>query len=80
MPISLYEPATINSKVARSKSLINGLITNLPSILATRTSEIGPLNGISETARAADAAKPAKASGIISLSAEIKVIITCVSA
>ena len=31
---------------------------------ATRTSEIGPLKGISDTARAADAARPARASGM----------------
>ena len=51
-------------------------MTNFPSILATLTSEIGPLKGISETARAADAAKPAKQSGIMFVSAEIKEIIT----
>ena len=43
-----------------------GLITHFPSILAILTSEIGPLNGISETANAADAAKQANASGVVS--------------
>ena len=46
---------------------------------ATRTSEIGPLKGISETAIAADAASPAKLSGMCSVSAEIKDTTTCVS-
>ena len=40
-----------------------GLITNWPSIRATRTSEIGPPKGMSETANAAEAANPANASG-----------------
>ena len=62
------EPATINSKEAFAKSTGLGLMTNFPSILATRTSEIGPLNGISDTAKAADAARPASASGSTSSS------------
>jgi hypothetical protein len=48
---------------------------NLPSIFATLTSEIGPLKGISETASAADAAKPARQSGRTSSSADIKVML-----
>jgi len=47
---------------------------------ATRHSEIGPLNGISETANAAEAANPARESGMVSLSPEIKVTVTKVSA
>ena len=47
---------------------------------ATLTSEIGPPNGTSDTASAADAARPANASGIISLSAEIKLTVTKTSA
>ena len=50
-----------------------------PSFLAILTSETGPLNGMSETAKAAEAAKQAKASGIFSFSDEINWIITCVS-
>ena len=42
-----------------------------PSFLAILTSETGPLNGMSETAKAAEAAKQAKASGIFSFSDEI---------
>src|ERR1700712_1002830 len=80
MLTSCSEPATINSRVAVCNWLKVGLITNLPSTLATRTSDIGPLNGISEQDNAADAAKPAKQSGMISLSADINDIITCVSA
>jgi polyribonucleotide nucleotidyltransferase len=53
---------------------------NFLFILATRTSDIGPLNGMSDTARAADAASPARASGIISISAETRLIVTKVSA
>ena len=56
-----------------------GLMTNLPSTLATRTSEIISLIGISETASAADAAKQANASGIISGSEDINVTKTCTS-
>ena len=37
---------------------------NCPLIRPTRTSDIGPSKGISETAKQAEAAKPAKASGI----------------
>ncbi len=44
----------------------DGLITHSLLILATRTSEIGPLKGISETANAAEAAKAASASGCAS--------------
>ena len=53
---------------------------NEPLIRPTRTSEIGPLKGMSETANAADAAKPANASGISSPSAETNRIFTNVSA
>ena len=47
---------------------------------ATRTSEIGPLKGTSETASAAEAANPANASGISMPSAEKSVTVTKVSA
>ncbi|OQA49550.1 MAG: hypothetical protein BWY47_00717 [Bacteroidetes bacterium ADurb.Bin302] len=72
--------ATMMSRSAFSNCSKVGLITNFPSIRATRTSEIGPLNGISLTAIAADAAKPANASGISSPSAEYIVTFTNVSA
>ncbi len=48
--------AAISSKV--------GLITKSPFTLPTLTSDIGPLNGISDTAIADDAAKPTSASGL----------------
>ncbi len=62
--------ATIISISAPSSASNVGFTTNSPLIRATRTSEIGPLNGISDTARAADAARPANASGISVPSAE----------
>ena len=61
-------------------SLKLGLILNSPLILATRTSEIGPSNGMSLTASADDAARPASASGWISFSAEIRFTFTNTSA
>ena len=57
-----------------------GLMTNSPLIRATRTSEIGPLKGISETARAAEAASPANASGMSTPSAEKRMMFTYTSA
>ena len=57
-----------------------GLIIILPSMRATRTSEIGPLKGMSDTISAADAAKPAMASGMLLLSELIIWIITWVPA
>ena len=56
-------PATINSMSACSISAVKGLIINFPLARITRTSEIGPLKGISEIDKAAEAANPAKASG-----------------
>ena len=47
--------------------------------MATLTSLIISLMGMSETANAAEAAKQAKASGITSASLEIKEINTCTS-
>ena len=61
--IFLAVAPTINSRSAFSKALKPGLMQYSPLILATLTSEIGPLKGISETARAAAAASPASASG-----------------
>ena len=71
---------TIKSISAFASSSKVGFILNCPSIRATRTSEIGPLKGISETANAAEAAKPANASGISLPSDENKIIFTNVSA
>ena len=64
-------PATIRSISASSSSERNGLMMNSSFTLATLTSEIGPLNGISLTAIQALAAKPTKLSGITSSSADI---------
>ena len=72
--------ATIISRSAFSNCSNVGFTTNSPSMRATRTSEIGPLNGISETAIAAEAARPASASGISTPSAEYSVTFTKVSA
>jgi len=47
---------------------------------ATRTSEMGEVNGMSDTAMAAEAANPARQSGSNSLSWLIRYTKTCVSA
>ena len=52
---------------------------NSPSIRPTRTSEIGPLNGMSLIISAADAPITASMSGSFSMSYEYTVAITCVS-
>ena len=57
-------PAIIQSISEASISSNVGLMINSPSILPTRTSDIGPLKGMSETAIAVDAANPTKASGL----------------
>ena len=77
--LSIVAP-TMMSRSASAFCENVGLITNSPLIRDTRTSEIGPPNGTSETASAADAASPASASGMISLSAEIKLTVTNTSA
>ena len=51
-----------------------------PSMRATRTSEIGPPKGMSETASADDAASPASASGISTPSDESRMTLTYTSA
>ena len=73
-------PATMMSMSAISNSERKGLMTNSPLTRATRTSDIGPSKGTSDTAMAALAAKPAKLSGSTSLSALINWIMTCVPA
>ena len=65
---------------ALSNSSNVGFTLNCPSMRATLTSEIGPLKGISETASAAEAAKPANASGISFPSDEKSITLTNVSA
>ena len=77
--LSIVAP-TMMSMSARVFSLKVGLITSLPSIRATRTSEIGPPKGMSDTARAAEAASPASASGWMSRSAEMRFTVTNTSA
>ena len=69
--------------MSRSHSGISeklGLMAYSPLRRTTRTSEIGPPNGMSDTASAADAASPASASGWMSLSAEMSVTVTYTSA
>ena len=68
--------AIIKSISAVSNSVREGFTINTPFTLATRTSEITSLIGISDTANAALAAKQANASGITSLSEEINEINT----
>ncbi len=74
--ISSISPSTIITESAEAPTIISrsafsscsklGLITSSPSIRATLTSEIGVSKGMSETWIAAEAAKPARASGITS--------------
>jgi len=71
--------ATMISRSSNSRSEIEGFNINWPSLRPTLTSEIGPLNGMSETDIAAEAANAAIASGIVFLSPDISEIITCVS-
>ena len=56
-----------------------GLATKLPSTLPTLTVDIGPLKGMSDIVRAAEAPMPARTSAIFCPSLDIAVIITCVS-
>ena len=53
-----------------------GLMQYSPLMRATRTSEIGPPKGMSDTASEAEAARPASASGWMSLSAEMRLTVT----
>ena len=78
--ISLAVPATIKSISASFASVMLGLTMKVPLILQTRTSETGPLNGISEMLTAADAARQARLSGETSISAEINVTAIWISA
>ena len=62
--IESLEAPIIISMSDNSNCALLGLMINLPSTLATRTSEINVENGRSDKAKAAEAANPAKASGI----------------
>ena len=64
MFMSFIVPAITISISEIAISAIVGFKIYSPSTRPTRTSDIGPLNGISETAIAAEAAKPHKASGL----------------
>ena len=65
---------------AELRSSEEGFITYFPLILATLTSEIGPLKGMSDIAIAVDAASAASASGFTFSSWEFSDIIICTSA
>ena len=56
--------ATTKSMSAFSRSSFFGLMIQLPLFLTILVSETGPLNGMSETDKAADAARHASASGV----------------
>ena len=64
MFMSFIVPAITISISEIAISVIVGFKIYSPSTRPTRTSDIGPLNGISDTAIAAEAAKPHKASGL----------------
>ena len=68
--LSADAPITI-SMSASSSCAEDGFTINLPFTRPTLTSEIGPLNGISEIAKAADAPNPANPSGDTLTSCEI---------
>ena len=69
-------PAIIISISASAISSFVGLTTNSPLIFATLASATAAINGISETIIAADAAKQAKASGIVSPSLDSNLSVT----
>ena len=80
MQMSFSDAATMRSRVADLSCEVGGLTMYSPLILATRTSEMGPLKGISVIIKADEAAKAANASGKTSASAEIRNTFTWVSA
>ena len=61
---SLEAPTIMSSSTPLCKVSQLGLMLRTPSFLITLTSEKGPLKGISVIATAAEAASPAKESGI----------------
>ena len=77
--IAFDAPGNGSSISEFSNSLRVGFTMNSPFTRPTRTSEIISLIGISETASAAEAAKHAMASGMISASLEISETSTCTS-
>ena len=66
--IESFEAPIIISISDNSNCARDGLMMNLPSILPTLASEINVSKGMSDNANAAEAANPAKASGITSSS------------
>ena len=68
-----------SSKSSYTSSVRVGFMINLPSTRAILTSEIISLMGISDTASAAEAARQAIESGIISASLEMRETSTCTS-
>ena len=71
-----YVAATMMSMSAFSICWKVGSMTYCPSMRATRTSEMGPPKGMSDTASAAEAASPANASGMSTPSAENSMMFT----
>ncbi len=71
---------TMRSMSASAICAFVGLMTYSPLMRATRTSEMGHSNGISEQASAQDAAKPARASGWSTPSALKRITFTNTSA
>ncbi len=76
--LSIVAP-TIKSTVASFNCERVGCTTQSAPTLATCTSDNISVIGISDTAMAAEAANAAKAFGMVSLSAEIKLMMICVS-
>ena len=72
-------PAITKSKVDSSIWLIVGFKTKSPPISPTRAAPIGPKNGTPEIVKAADAPIMATISGLVSISCDKTVHITCVS-
>ena len=87
---SFISPSTIMIFSAEAPTMISmsasficanvGFTTYSPLTLATLTSDMGHSNGMSEHAKAADAAKPANASGCSTPSAERSITLTNTSA
>ena len=69
-------PATVAVNLLLSLWATVGFITISPSTHPTATAAVGPLNGISEIASAADAPIIAHTSGLLSCSTESTVVVT----
>jgi hypothetical protein len=76
---ALRLPATTSSRSLSGSCAGEGFSTKLPPMRATRTAEIGPRKGISESVSAAEAPTNAARSGVFSPSAESTVAMICVS-